>query len=186
MRVQTLLDHLKRFKPHVRVTIESPMHASHCYPIQIISQAEDHGEPILILSSDEQVQAPCHRCEEKRSAGSLVYDLDYMLDGKPWRIAYDVTGAYAFAAQHQPVHTFIEPSDAEHLVLVNLSETFCGRHVDHVDRSRPALVGMHGGLLVLLDGTHRMMARLKNLEPAIAYVLSEEQLQPFVLLDGPR
>lgn len=185
MRIKTLLEHMKRFKDDVEVVIESPINKAHCYAVTTISQAEHGGRPILVFTSSEDSKAPCHRCEEARSAGTMSYSLDYFKDGVPCTIFVDVGRASTFAQQHSELLTVIPDKDAGALVLVNLSETFCGRHVEHVDDS-PSLIALYENKMLLLDGTHRMMRSLKKGLPARAYLLSQDVLMHFVIGDVPR
>jgi len=70
-------------------------------------------------------------------------------------------------------------AQAENMFLINASETFCGRHVEHVDPLEPILIGMYDGKLLLLDGTHRIAANLKMGRKPHAYILGEKATRSF-------
>lgn len=124
----------------------------------------------------------CHRCLENEipddSVGFHHYELEAMSNNGPVTLRYNVSAAYLYAKQHRtPCEV---PADvAKNLIFVNLSETFCGAHVEHVDRTVPAIIGTCGGQVMLLDGTHRMFGRMKHNEPPIAYVLNETETAMF-------
>jgi hypothetical protein len=190
MNVETMMKHLSAVPPQSEITLESPAELGKCYPIETMYLAEGDAGRFIALKSSEDLKAPCHRCESGKSIGTQIYQLDYFAgepddQSHPRRVILNVTSAYAFAKKcMQPV--VIPRQDAEHLVLINISETFCGAHVDHVDRSVPPMIGMLGGKLILMDGTHRMMSQIKNLLPPWAYVLNERQTMEFVIADTPR
>lgn len=122
----------------------------------------------------------CHRClanDVPRGHFKIdYYSVEVVVEGgKKEEWSYNATKAYTIA-QLQCSIMEIPDQLARDLIFTNMSETFCGRHVEHVDRTRPALIAEKDGKYLLLDGTHRMFARIKHGEKPIAYIITEEQL----------
>jgi hypothetical protein len=126
--------------------------------------------------------ASCHRCQMNDPNKLQTYEVADSKRGL--RLLINVTAAYAFARLNLTAMEI--PVDyVQKMVLVNMSETFCGAHVEHVDRTKPAIVGIFENdkevAMLLLDGTHRMFGSVKHGEPAMAYVLEPSDLLRFVI-----
>lgn len=124
----------------------------------------------------------CHRCEQNDPNKLQTYEVSDSKRGV--RLLINVTAAYEYAKRIlRPMEIPVEY--VQKMVLVNMSETFCGAHVEHVDRKYPAIIGMYETgtelSMLLLDGTHRLFGAVKHHEPAMAYVLDHKDLMMFVL-----
>ena len=102
----------------------------------------------------------CHRCQEQAVPPGCLPLKTYEVTGNTKdgqiKFLYDVSAAYVYAKErHTPA--VVPYETARDLIFTNLSETFCGAHVAHVDPSFPALIGIVEGKLILMDGTHRIM-----------------------------
>lgn len=134
-----------------------------------------------ILAATEHDVLPCHRCLENHPTASHIIQTYSVVDDKTGTdLLINVTAAYQFA---RAVLTPIEIPKEHHnwLMLVNMSETFCGAHVEHVDRTKPAIIGTLDGRIMLMDGTHRLFAWIKHNEPPLAYCLDDKQTIQFVM-----
>src|ERR1700732_4661300 len=128
----------------------------------------------------------CHRCLENFPNNRFVLQTYSVCDDKLGiDLLINVTAAYDFARRHlTPIE--IPKKHHEYMMLVNRSETFCGQHVEHVDRTKPAIMGMRDGMVMLMDGTHRLFAWIKHGEPPVAYILNEEQTAKFIMREMKR
>ena len=127
----------------------------------------------------------CHRCKANEVPSGCLpmkyYETTGTLDsGEEIVLRYDVSSAFAWAKENVvPVQLPFEM--ACNLIITNLSETFCGAHVEHVNRRIHPICGTYEQKLLLLDGTHRLFARLKYHERPLVYLLNEEQTAMFRL-----
>lgn len=135
----------------------------------------------LIVFARELAAVPdCHRCQENKP-GAFTFQTYTVDDDKLGiHLMINVTAAYDFARRYL-VPTEIPKKYHNHLMLINMSETFCGAHVEHVDRTKPAIMGMRDGRIMLMDGTHRLFAWIKHGEPPVAYCLNEKQTAQFIM-----
>jgi hypothetical protein len=132
----------------------------------------------------------CHRCIDnaKKTPGRIqmqVYSIEHTYpDGRKLSLIFNVTLAIAFAIQRIVEPIEVPEQVAGEIVLNNLSETFCGRHVEHVDHTMPGLIGTYDQKHFLMDGTHRMFACLKHHRPVKAFVLDENQTRQFLIRES--
>lgn len=185
MNVNDLLDALEQHDGDMPVFVLN----ERCQGVAIgsIEWADTTPGPSLLIvpepSNPVVEKQECHRCKaSERALTGTPHLQTYTVEDKRQGISVmiNVTGAYLFArANLAPLHIPAHLHDK--LLITNLSETFCGAHVEHVDRSKPAIIGMLDRRMMLMDGTHRLCAWLKHEEKPIAFVLSEEQTRMFIM-----
>lgn len=131
------------------------------------------------ISEAEVSNVICHRCSIQPAPGEVErYDVS---DGGV-SYTFNVTAAIAYVSQHRTASILAEGDILAQMILGNLSESFCGAHVDHVDENIPAIIGNFEGRVFIMDGTHRIVKRLKKTLPPIAYVLSNDETHRFLIL----